>query len=124
MPDTVNFTYELTIQKNPVLPGATAGADGTGRQRFRAPALCRPCGASHTGPYKRGDVVYLYQAYVALRYVLRKRAATPHEKWLLLADLLDSLERDFRAVYPDAPSPFPDGYRDSLFHLLGPKRTD
>lgn len=116
MAGTEKFTYERTIQKNPVLPGTASGTDGAGRQRLRAPALCRPRGATYTSPYKGGDVVYLYQAYVALRYVLRKRAATPREKWLLLADLLDCLERDFRAVYPDEPSPFPNGYRDSLLY--------
>ena len=35
-------------------------------------------------------------------------------KLLLIARFLDALEHDFRDVYPDSPSPLPDGYETTL----------
>jgi hypothetical protein len=65
----------------------------------------------------------LYQAYVAVRYLLgqRKNPLTRRQKWLLIARLLDALEEDYRRIYPDDDSPFEEGYKESLRKLMIPK---
>ena len=62
----------------------------------------------------------MYQAYVAVRYILcqRKRPLTPRQKWLMIARLLDALEHDYQEVYPDDTSPFDEGYEESIRKLM------
>ena len=58
-----------------------------------------------------------------MRYRLTqtKRPLSAGEKWLLIADLLDAFEADYRAIYPNDPSPFDEGFRESLLKLIIPK---
>jgi hypothetical protein len=65
-------------------------------------------------------VIALYQAYVAVRYLLgqRKNPLTRRQKWLLIARLLDALEEDYRRIYSDDIPPFEEGFEDSLRKLL------
>jgi len=66
----------------------------------------------------------LYQAYVAVRYRLtqQKVKRQPGEKWLLIAELLDALEEDYRRIYSDDVPPFEEGYRESLRKLMIPRK--
>jgi hypothetical protein len=63
----------------------------------------------------------LYQAYVVVRYLIgqQKRPLTRRQKWLLIARLLDALEDDFHAIYPDEAPPIEDGYEASIRRLIG-----
>jgi hypothetical protein len=65
----------------------------------------------------------LYQAYVAVRYRLtqRKVRRADGQKWLLIAELLDALEEDYRRIYPDEAPPFEEGYKEALRKLIIPK---
>ena len=65
-------------------------------------------------------MIALYQAYVAVRYLLgqRKNPLTRRQKWLLTARLLDALEEDYRRIYPDDILPFEEGFEESLRKLL------
>ena len=40
------------------------------------------------------------------------------EKWLLLAEMLDALEEDFRRIYPNDTPPFEHGYKETLKKLM------
>ena len=58
-----------------------------------------------------------------MRYRLtqQKVKRQPAEKWLLIAELLDALEEDYRRIYPDDDPPFEEEYKESLRKLLIPK---
>ena len=58
-----------------------------------------------------------------MRYLLsqQKRPLSRSQKWLLIARLLDALEKDFHEIYPDSVSPFAEGYEEALRELLIPK---
>ena len=60
---------------------------------------------------------------MALRYRLtqQKVPRSLGEKWLLIADCLDALEADYRDIYPDEPSPFSEGFKESLRKLIIPR---
>ncbi|MBR3432311.1 MAG: hypothetical protein IKH05_02040 [Bacteroidaceae bacterium] len=55
-----------------------------------------------------------------MRYLLsqQRRPLTRRQRWLLIARLLDAIEHDFRAIYPDCIPPFPEGYEESLRQML------
>lgn len=59
-----------------------------------------------------------------MRYRLtqQKVKRQPAEKWLLIAEMLDGLEEDYRRIYPDDDPPFEEGYRESLRKLMIPKK--
>ena len=63
----------------------------------------------------------MYQAYVVVRYLIgqQKRPLMRRQKWLLIARLLDALEDDFHAIYPDEAPPIEDGYEASIRRLIG-----
>ena len=67
-------------------------------------------------------MIALYQAYVAVRYRLtqRKVKRAPGDKWLLIAEMLDALEEDYRRIYPNDDPPFEEGFRQSLRQLILP----
>lgn len=48
-----------------------------------------------------------------------ERTRTRRQKWLLIARLLDALEDDFHAIYPDEAPPIEDGYEASIRRLIG-----
>jgi len=58
-----------------------------------------------------------------MRYRLTQRKVQRGngQKWLLIAEMLDALEEDYRRIYPDEPSPFETGYREALRQLIIPK---
>jgi len=60
---------------------------------------------------------------VAVRYRLTQRKVPRGngQKWLLIADMLDALEEDYRRIYPDEEPPFDEGYKESLRKLIIPK---
>ena len=62
----------------------------------------------------------LYQTYVTVRFLLsqQKRPLTRRQKWLLIARLLDALERDYQQIYPDDNPPFEEGYEGAMRGLM------
>ena len=64
------------------------------------------------------SVIALWQGYVVLRYFLQKPELSSYLKWQLVAELLDSLERDFLETFPNEPPVFPQGFREALFELV------
>ena len=60
----------------------------------------------------------MWQAYVSVRYFLRKPRLPTYRKWELLADLLDKLEEDYLKEYPDEKPVFEEGFRESLRNLI------
>ena len=61
-----------------------------------------------------------------MRYLLsqQRQPLTRRQKWLLIARLLDALERDFRAIYPDCDPPFAEGFEESLRQMLIDNKKD
>ena len=56
-----------------------------------------------------------------MRYIIcqQRRPLSCYQKWLMIARLLDALERDYREVYPeDENKPFPEGFEESLIRMI------
>lgn len=66
---------------------------------------------------KKGGLLNLCQFYAIVRCLL-VHERTVVGKMLLLARLLDCLERDYAACYGSAGEPFPDGYEAIMRKLI------
>jgi hypothetical protein len=53
-----------------------------------------------------------------VRYLLQKPGLSSYQKWQLIAKVLDSLEHDFQETFPNEPTIFPQGFRETLFALV------
>ena len=53
-----------------------------------------------------------------VRYHLLNPELSTYQKWQLIAEALDSLEHDFQETFPNEPTIFPQGFRESLFELV------
>ena len=62
----------------------------------------------------------LWQAYVAVRYFLKKPDMPVYRKWELIAELLDKLETDYLKAYPDESPIFDEGFKETLRKLTIP----
>ena len=60
---------------------------------------------------------------MAVRYRLTQKKVQrgDGQKWLLIAELLDALEEDYRRIYPADAPPFEKGYQEALRQLIIPK---
>ena len=66
-------------------------------------------------------MIALWQAYVAVRYFLKKPRLIAYRKWELIAEVLDRLEEDYLKAYPDEPPVFDEGFKETLRNLMIPK---
>lgn len=66
-------------------------------------------------------MIALWQAYVMVRYFLRKPDMPAYRKWQLIADLLDRLEEDYLKAFPDETPIFDEGFKETLLKLVIPK---
>ena len=63
----------------------------------------------------------MWQAYVLVRYFLRKPDVPIYRKWELIAEVLDRLEDDYLKEYPDEPPIVDEGFKAALRKLMIPK---
>ena len=60
----------------------------------------------------------MWQAYVSVRYFLRKKRLPAYRKWELIAELLDKLEEDYLKEYPDESPVFKEGFKEALRDMV------
>ena len=60
----------------------------------------------------------MWQAYIVVRFFLKKPKFPAYRKWELIAELLDKLEEDYLKDHPDEPPIFDEGFSESLRKLL------
>lgn len=66
-------------------------------------------------------MIALWQAYIVVRYFLKKPKLTAYRKWELVAETLDRIEADYLEAYPDELPVFEKGFNEALRQLIIPK---
>lgn len=60
----------------------------------------------------------MWQAYVSVRYFMRKKSLPTYRKWEMIAELLDKLEEDYLKEYPDENPVFEKGFKEALRKMV------
>ena len=60
----------------------------------------------------------MWQAYVSVRYFMRKKSLPTYRKWEMIAELLDKLEEDYLKEYPDENPVFEEGFKEALRDMV------